>query len=1234
MNKIIEENAKPGTPASEWDIDIVDVHNRSIQGFATEMSVNIGETVHFKIDTNATAYRLDIYRMGYYDGNGARKVATVQPSVALPQLQPPGLSDATGLLDCGKWVVSASWAVPADAASGIYFAKLVREDGQTGANHIFFVVRDDDGNCELLFQASDTTWQAYNTYNNDGKKSFYLPSRETRSFKVSYNRPFDTRHFDEEKGANWVFNAEYPMIRWLEANGYDVTYCSGADTDRFGAEMLQHKIFLSVGHDEYWSAQQRVNIEAARDAGVHLAFFSGNEVYWKIRWEDSIDGSNTPYRTLVCYKETHANAKIDPTPAWTGTWRDPRFSPPSDGGRPENALTGTMFGVQGFSDHAILVSAEEGRARFWRNTHIANLAPGQTVSLTTGTLGYEWDQDVDNGFRPAGLIRLSSTIINFDTPLLLLDHGNTFGPGTATHHLTLYRHSSGALVFGAGTVQLTWALDNHHDTQGRNSGTPDQGLQQAIVNLFADMGVQPGSLQPGLVPASASTDTTPPTSTILFPTHGDILQPGQPMTITGTASDVGGVVGAVEVSVDGGLTWHPANGRENWSYPWTPSGNGLVTILSRAVDDSCNLESPSTGIDVIIGEATDVGTGGPILVIVNGSYSAKNPFGNYLSEILRAEGLVAFTKIELTMLMREADPLSFLNTFRLVLLAETRLLPHQQQLIRAYVSGGGNLIAMRPDPALADLFGLSFVNQRTEIPGQPQFFALDTASGPGTGLTSVSLQYHGDADNYALAGAVALASCWDGINTPGEHPAVTLNAFGNGRAAAFTFDLAKSVVLMRQGNANWKDSEGDGTTVSGFRPADMFARIEGDIWFEPQRLRIPQADEEQRFLANLILHLTDQPMPRLWYLPARHKWLIINTGDSCFSNRSKMERTVEAANEFGPISLYLMHGHIGNEIDAVTEQKWRAVGNEVGGHVFDDTEKQKVDTLRDAYSEITTKLQQAFDHGARSARNHTVEWVGWVDMAKIEAEFGTRLDLNYYHYFQFSAKSRFPSIRTPADKDNATGYFTGSGLAQRFCDENGAILPIYQLLTEWSDEFFFDNSPEGFPGAPAPHGFTVPDVVNAIKAQIAAAETGYYSAFVMHTHPARFIWWDGPEPNPPAPRPPEKDFTHDWATVIWAHAKEQRIPVLSAEGFLNFVEARNNARFDSVSWDGATLAFDFQTPNAGQELTIMLPADSLISIQVGDDFVDFTTEILMGRNYALFSSTAVSAHVVASYGQV
>jgi hypothetical protein len=187
--------------------------------------------------------------MGYYGGNGARKVATVHPAGPLPQNQPPCLNDsATGLIDCGNWAASASWAVPSDAASGVYFAKLVREAGGAGSSHVVFIVRDDAGQAPILFQTSDTTWQAYNQY---GGNSLYVGGPGTspaRAYKVSYNRPFTTRASAPE---DWVFNAEYPMVRWLEANGYHVSYWTGVDSDRRGAQLSQHRVLLSVGHDEY-----------------------------------------------------------------------------------------------------------------------------------------------------------------------------------------------------------------------------------------------------------------------------------------------------------------------------------------------------------------------------------------------------------------------------------------------------------------------------------------------------------------------------------------------------------------------------------------------------------------------------------------------------------------------------------------------------------------------------------------------------------------------------------------------------------------------------------------------------------------------------------------------------------------------------------------------------------------------------------------------------------------------
>ena len=154
-------------------------------------------------------------------------------------------------------------------------------------------------------------------------------------------------------------------------------------------------------------------------------------------------------------------------------------------------------------------------------------------------------------------------------------------------------------MFGAGTVQWAWGLDNG----GYVRTATDTAMQQATVNLFADMGnVQPATLMSGLTPATASTDTTAPTSTITSPAQGANLSNGSAVTISGTATDTGGgVVAGVEVSTDGGTTWHPVTTMSNpntsvtWSYSWVAHGSPSTTIKSRAVDDSGNLESPSAG---------------------------------------------------------------------------------------------------------------------------------------------------------------------------------------------------------------------------------------------------------------------------------------------------------------------------------------------------------------------------------------------------------------------------------------------------------------------------------------------------------------------------------------------------------------------------------------------------------------------------------------------------------------
>ena len=314
---------------------------------------------------------------------------------------------------------------------------------------------------------------------------------------------------------------------------------------------------------------------------MNLAFWGGNDVYWETRWAPSLNSSHDAYRTLVTYKESKGDA-VDPNAQWTGAWVDAR-SP--SGADPQNALTGTLFTVTAVQSDTISVSSDYSKLLFWANTDIANLQPGQSIQLAPGTLGSEWDSDVDNGFRPAGLIDLSSTTVNVNTLLVNPNIGDAAGvtTGNATHSLTLYRADSGALVFSAGALFWNWALNSHNP----GGVQEDHNVQQAMVNLFAEMGIQPGSLQSWLVPGVLSTDHTAPETT--FSPTSSTLMVGTPFNVSGVSADLGGgVVAGVEFSGDGGLTWHKANGLDTWNYTWTPDKIGLVNIEARAVDDSLN----------------------------------------------------------------------------------------------------------------------------------------------------------------------------------------------------------------------------------------------------------------------------------------------------------------------------------------------------------------------------------------------------------------------------------------------------------------------------------------------------------------------------------------------------------------------------------------------------------------------------------------------------------------------
>jgi hypothetical protein len=1447
------ENTKVGNLASEWQV--AGSGDASIQGFATDMSVNAGETVHFKVQTPVAAYRVDIYRLGYYAGRGARKIITVNPSVSLPQNQPACANDAsTGLVDCGNWAESASWAVPADAVSGIYLGRLVRPD-TNGASHIVFVVRNDASHSDLLFQTSDTSWQAYNEF---GGNSLYTGSPAGRAYKVSYNRPFTTRGTTPE---DWVFNAEYPMVRWLESNGFDVSYTTGLDSDRRGALISQHGTFMSVGHDEYWSGNQRTNVEAARAAGVNLAFFSGNEAFWKTRWESSIAGPATTYRTLVSYKETHANTVLDPQdpPTWTGTWRDPRFSPPADGGRPENALSGTIFMVNGERTDSIRVPSADGKMRFWRNTTVATLAAGATATMPAGTLGYEWDADLDNGARPAGLIDLSTATLSIPSGQLLADYGSTYGAGTAVHHLTLFRAPSGGLVFGSGTVQWSWGLDASHD---RGAAAADVRMRQATVNLLADMHAQPASLQSGLVAATATADTTAPVAIITSPAAGTNVPVGSPVTITGTATDAGGgVVGGVEVSVDG-ATWHPAVGRASWSYSWTPSSPGAVTLRARATDDSANLAGPGNGVAVTVGggggtatcpctifpassvpanpadadpsavelgvkfradtngaitgirfykSATNTGVhvgnlwnatgtllatatfsgesssgwqqvnfgapvsitanttyvasyhtnvghyagdnnglasavdrpplhaiadgvspngvylygaggfpnntyqasnywadvvfttqtgadttppsivsrspaagatavstgsavsasyneavqpatvtfvlqagttnvagtvtynaalqtstftptvalsgmttytatisgvrdiagnlmataswtfttaaaspppppptgpGGPILLVTNGA----NPFSGYTAEIMRAEGLNEYSVADISTVTA-----TMLASFDVVVLGDVVLTAAQVTALTNWVTAGGNLVALHPDKQLAPLLGLT-TTTTTLTNG---YLLVNTASGPGAGITPSTIQFHGVADRYTLNGATAVATLYSTATTATANPAVTLRSVGTagGQAAAFTFDLARSVVYTRQGNPAWAGQDRDGQPP--IRANDMFfGAAAGDPqpdWVDHSRVGIPQADEQQRLLANLLTSMANdrKPLPRFWYLPRGANAAVVLTGDDHATGGTTGRFDIEQAQSPAGCSVTnwqcvrsTSYIYPGTPITNTQATSYSNAGFEIGVHVQSNCADWTPATLDTFFTNQLAGVaaQLPNNPAPTTQRIHCIAWSTWADAAKVELAHGMRLDGSYYYW-------------PPAWVNDTPGYFTGSGLPMRYADTNGALIDVYQATTQMTDE----------------SGQSYPATVNTLLDN-ANGPLGFYGVLNanMHTDVA-------------------SSSGHD---QIVASAQARGIPLVSAKQMLQWLDARNASSFGSLAWSANALTFSITAGAGANGLQAMVPLSgpagaSLTSVTVGGSPVATTTRVIKGVSYAFF--TAVSGSYRAAY---
>ncbi|GAC1433263.1 MAG: hypothetical protein NVSMB68_05740 [Thermoanaerobaculia bacterium] len=442
-NPTFLENLKPGTAAWQPRHPAV---NHEIEGYASRTSVNRGEDIELFVNTPEASFSLEVFRMGWYNGLGARRMYGPVDVPGTAQVIPTP-DPQTGLIEC-DWkrpfvlAIPYSAADPTEWASGVYLAKLTANTSRTDA-YIIFVVRDDARPSPLLFQTSVTTYEAYNGW---GGKSLYRMNSEggIAAQKVSFNRPYNilqgngAGHFALSGG--W----EYTMVRFIEREGFDVTYCTNIDVHQNRALIGSHKAFLSVGHDEYWSWQMRQNVTAARDAGVHLGFFSANTCFWQIRLEPSTITA-APDRTIVAYKERALlddplALDNDPTNDYliTTQWRR---SPVND---PERRLIGVMF-VHDPVDADIVVEKTD----HWVFDK-TGLRPGDHLPRL---LGYE--VDAMGPESPAGTIRLAHS------PFIRSDGATDYSD------MTIYTANSGAMVFAVGSIWWSWGLDDFNTPRSR-----------------------------------------------------------------------------------------------------------------------------------------------------------------------------------------------------------------------------------------------------------------------------------------------------------------------------------------------------------------------------------------------------------------------------------------------------------------------------------------------------------------------------------------------------------------------------------------------------------------------------------------------------------------------------------------------------------------------------------------------------------------------------------------------
>jgi hypothetical protein len=471
LNRIQKENRQPGTTA--WQLTNP-ADDRQIEGYASLTSVPVGGNISLFVNTADATYSLTVYRMGWYGGKGGRRMLGPQILTGVQQVTPTA-DPITGLIEC-HWTNPFTIHVPSSWTSGVYLVKL-HGDTSGKESYIIFTVRDSRA-AELVFQQSVTTYQAYNPWPGwdsvegyVGESLYFWQNKDSlQATQVSFDRPYGRGPqattlngvgagefltlasgsiHEGTGGVAW----EYEMLRWLERQGYDVTYITDVDTHEDVGLLLQRKGFLSVGHDEYWSEEMRSNAIQALSQGVSLGFFSANHVYWPITLLPNSSGF--PNRTISAPKDTICNGSDCGTFAFrcNGHPCDPNAGEdPHVSGETEQLLTGAMsLGHFGWNDDIVVTG--DALLSHWAFAN-SGLEVGDVIP---GLIGVEFNF-VDEEFpKPSGL-------------QILLKRQQM---GTEWD-MTIYQASSGAWVFNAATFQWSWGLDDYftglQTPDGANNG--------------------------------------------------------------------------------------------------------------------------------------------------------------------------------------------------------------------------------------------------------------------------------------------------------------------------------------------------------------------------------------------------------------------------------------------------------------------------------------------------------------------------------------------------------------------------------------------------------------------------------------------------------------------------------------------------------------------------------------------------------------------------------------------